>query len=150
MGNRTTAWCVAASIACGGCVTGTAHRLPLAGNPLREQAMACEADCRSHLKVSSSHGKYRESLTETESRPPPDRSAYAVCLDGCPGATAVDGASCPDLPTTDVICEKTYKANPGGIAGGAVAVSAVGALVVVLAAIATLPPLVLLVLLLSA
>jgi hypothetical protein len=53
-----------------------------------------------------------------------DRAPYAACLDSCPGATAIDGASCPEPSTPGVVCEETHKPNAGGIAGGALAVAA--------------------------
>jgi hypothetical protein len=102
-----------------GCVTSTAHRLRLDGNPLRQQAEACEARC----------GRLAE----------PDGDGYARCLDSCPGATAVDGASCPDPPVPDEVCVTSSKANPGGIAGGTVAVASGVTVVLVVVGLASLP-----------
>ena len=113
--------------ATGGCVTSTAHRLPLVNNPARAEAVACEARCRA-LLVAHPLACTRED-TELEVRCVKDeyvdRDPYARCLDGCPGATAIDGANCPDPPQPGVVCEGTVKANPGGIIGGAVGVVAV-------------------------
>jgi hypothetical protein len=90
-----------------------------------------------------------ESLGCSETQPPPapDESEYARCLDGCPGATAIDGASCPDPPEEGEVCVKTYKANVGGIAGGTAAVVGGATAVAALALVASLPAWVLLVLL---
>jgi hypothetical protein len=122
-----------------GCTTGTAHRLPLAGNPLRAQASACEAACRRQLR--SAGAPCRDTIACEEDRPaaPPDESSYARCLDSCPGATAIDGASCQVPPEEGVICVETSRANPGGIAGGTVAVASGVTVVLVIAAIASLP-----------
>jgi len=131
-----------------GCATGTAHRLPIASNPLRAQARHCEAACRSLLRpakpVSCS-----ESFSCNETPPPtaPDESEYARCLDGCPGATAIDGASCPDPPEEGVVCVKTYKANVGGIVGGTAAVVGGATAVAAIALVVSLPAWVFLVLL---
>ena len=127
-----------------GCVTGTAHRLPLAGNPLAQQAASCEATCRLKLepvstqKCLSYSGSYNPADDNCSFHPEPDRSAYAACLDNCPGAMVTDGASCPDPPIPGMICEKTYKANPGGIAGGVAATAGIGLTIVVVASVAAL------------
>jgi hypothetical protein len=70
---------------------------------------------------------------------PPPSGDYAECLDRCPGASAIDGASCPDPPVPDEVCVKTYKANPGGIAGGTVAVASGVTVVLLIAALGSLP-----------
>jgi hypothetical protein len=128
MRGRPGVWILAALIAAGGCATSTAHRVALTGNPLREQAIACEATCRTRQ---------------------PDQGDYARCLDTCPGASAIDDASCPQPPTPDVICVKTYKPNPGGIAGGTIAVITGATAVLAVAALASLPAWVVLFILLS-
>lgn len=132
-----------AIVAASGCVTGTAHQLTLAGNPLREQASACEVACRRQLRPASPASPLpcQDAFTCGEARPsvPPDDGDYARCLDSCPGATVIDGASCPDPPREGVICVKTNKANPGAIAGGTVAVASGVAAVTVIVAVASLP-----------
>src|SRR5579862_962012 len=124
-----------AAVATGGCVTSTAHRLPLVNNPARAEALACEARCRA-LLVAPPMACTRED-TELEGRcvkdESVDRDPYAKCLDGCPGATAIDGDRCPEPPQPGVVCEGTVKANPGGIVGGAVGVVAVVAVMVAFA-----------------
>lgn len=105
-------------------MTGTAHMLPIAGNPLREEAAACEVSCRRLIRPATAAA---------------DDSDYARCLDRCPGATAIDGESCPDPPLPGVICEKTYKPNAGGIVGGTVAVASGVTAALLIAAIASLP-----------
>ncbi len=122
-----------------GCVTGTAHMLPVAGNPLRAQAEACELTCQKLLGPTpkSTLCQQQRMGGETSCAPtPPDRDSYASCLDSCPGARSIDAASCPDPPLPGVICEKTYRANLGGIIGGTVAVAAVAVLVVLLHSLA--------------
>ncbi len=129
-----------------GCVTGTAHMLPLAGNPLRAQAEACELACHKLLVpppkpvACGSEMAPRTSCLE----PSPDRSGYARCLDGCPGARALDGSSCPDPPLPGLVCEETSRANAGGIIGGTIAVGAIVLLVGVVVAIASLPAIIVL------
>jgi hypothetical protein len=119
----TVAVAVLASL---GCVTSTAHRLPIVNNPLRAEAEDCEARCHALLRPVSACGPG----TDLEAPCDPaaryvDRDPYAKCLDSCPGATAIDGASCSDHPSPDDVCEQTHKANAGGIAGGVVAVAAI-------------------------
>lgn len=123
-----------------GCVTGTAHRLPLAGNPLAQQAVSCEAACRRQLKPVSTQKCVDDPPLYGDCSPggEPDRSGYAACLDNCPGAMVTDGASCPDPPIPGLICEKTYKANPGGIAGGVAATAGIGLTIAVIASVAAL------------
>ena len=87
---------VTLSLAAGGCTTTTAHRLPFADNPLREQALACEAKCRS-LATPSSSG----------------RDQYAACIDGCPGAVVTNATICPVPPVPDVICVVTQRSRGG-------------------------------------
>jgi hypothetical protein len=120
-----------------GCVTGTAHMLPVAGNPLRAQAEACELACHQKLGPPTSTacvGAMRAS--DDCSQTSQDRDSYARCLDSCPGARAIDGNSCPDPPLPGGICEMTSRANVGGMIGGTVAVVAVLALVLLLHAVA--------------
>jgi hypothetical protein len=127
-----------------GCVTGTAHMLPLAGNPQRAQAEACELACHKLLAppteqvACGSEMVPRPGCLESS----PDRSDYARCLDGCPGARAVDGSSCPDPPLPGLVCEETSRANTGAIIGGTIVVGAILLLVGVVVAIASLPPLI--------
>ena len=83
------------SLAAGGCTTTTAHRLPFADNPLREQALACEAKCRP-LATPSSSG----------------RDQYAGCIDGCPGAVVTNATICP-APVPGVICVETQRSRSG-------------------------------------
>ena len=132
----------------GGCATGTAHRLPIASNPLRREASHCEVACRSLIRPATSVA-CSESFSCNEARPPapPDESEYARCLDGCPGATAIDGASCPDPAEEGVVCVKTYKANVGGIVGGTAAVVGGAVAIAGIALAASLPAWFLLVLL---
>jgi hypothetical protein len=123
-----------------GCVTSTAHMLPVAGNSLPQQAEACELACHSLLvppPASPNCGSMVAPGTSCEP-PPPDRSAYARCLDGCPGARAVDGSSCPDPPRTGLVCAETHRRNTVGIIGGAVALGA-AVLLVVLVSILSMP-----------
>jgi len=102
---------VAAALSQAGCAITTAHRLSLDNNPLRQKAEMCEADCHAELD-----------------RWPPNRLAYARCLDSCPGATAIDGGSCADQPaTSDAFCEETTRPNPSSIAAGTIAAVVVGA-----------------------
>jgi hypothetical protein len=104
------------------CMTITAHRLPLSGNPLRAEAEACERRCRSLLVETSACGPGTTLETSCDATARyVDREPYAVCLDSCPGASAVDGTSCPASAGPGVLCEETSKANSGGIAGGVVA-----------------------------
>jgi hypothetical protein len=114
---------IAVVFAATGCATGTAHRLPLAGNPLGDQARACESACRRLIRPVSAPTTCGNVFSCDEGRPlaPPDDGDYGRCLDSCPGATAVDGASCPDPPEEGVVCVKTYRANAAGIAAGSVA-----------------------------
>jgi hypothetical protein len=123
-----------------GCVTGTAHMLPVAGNPLRAQAEACELKCH-ELLGPPTRTTCPDALGATVHCAPPaeDRDRYAHCIDSCPGARAVDGDSCPEPPLAGVICENTYRANVGGIIGGTVAVVAIVLLVGVIAVIASSP-----------
>lgn len=85
---------VTLSLAAGGCTTTTAHRLPFADNPLREQALACEAKCRP-LATPSSSG----------------RDQYAACIDGCPGAVVTNATICPAPPVPGVICVETQRSR---------------------------------------
>ena len=125
------------ALASGACSTTTAHRLPLSSNPLRAEAEACERRCRSLLVPVSAcwPGTTLESPCDSTARYV-DREPYAVCLDSCPGASAVDGTSCPASAGAGVLCEETSKANPGGVAGGVVA--AVGIVLGLLVASAAL------------
>src|SRR6185369_15626715 len=113
-GSRVTVMLVVAlavALSQAGCAITTAHRLSLDGNPLRAKAEMFEADCHAELD-----------------RWPPNRLAYARCLDSCPGATAIDGGSCANQPaTSDAFCEETTRPNPSGIAGGTVAAVVGGA-----------------------
>jgi len=124
-----------------GCVTGTAHMLPVAGNPLRAEAEACERACHKLLEPPPKQimcGSVVEPGTGCTLQPSADRSGYARCLDGCPGARVLDGSSCPDPPLPGVACEETHKANAGGIIGGTVAVGALVLVVTVIVAFAGL------------
>ncbi len=106
-----------------GCEITTAHRLPLAYNPLRKQAEDCETECRANNLLNQQ---------------PENRRGYAGCLDSCPGATATDGSRCPDPPTTGLLCEETTRPNPSAIGAGTVAAIAVGAVIFILWSFATL------------
>src|SRR4051794_20907225 len=129
-----------------GCVTSTAHMLPVAGNPLQAQAQACELACHRLLVPPPKPADCERSagLRTNCIQAYPDRSGYARCLDTCPGARAIDGSSCPDPPLPGVACEETHRANAGGIIGGAVGVGAITLLLVVVVAIASLPVIILL------
>jgi hypothetical protein len=115
MPGRTIAAALTVSLIAAGCTTTTAHRLVLIDNPLRQQAVACEAKCRAE-SADGSAGTDR----------------YAACLDNCPGARAVDGASCPQ-PDPGAFCVETTKANAGGIVGGTLAVVGIALAVVSIA-----------------
>jgi len=131
----TVAVVVVASL---GCVTSTAHRLPIASNPLRAEAETCEQRCRSLLVPVSVCGAGMD--LETPCDPAAryvDRDPYAQCLDSCPGATAVDGASCPRPPAAGVVCEETRKANAGGVAGGAIAAVAIVVSIILVSAVSS-------------
>ena len=114
MPRRTIAAALTVSLVAAGCVTTTAHRLVLTDNPLRDQAVACEAKCRGSFV---------------------DSDRYAACLDDCPGARATDGASCPH-PDPGAFCVETTKANAGGIVGGVVAVVAIALAIAALSLLA--------------
>jgi hypothetical protein len=121
-----------------GCSTTTAHRLPLASNPLRDEAETCERHCRSLLVPVSVCGPGEAVETPCDSAARyVDRDRYAACLDSCPGATAVDGASCPAPPAPGAVCEETRKANAGGIAGGVIAAAAIVISIVLVSAISS-------------
>ena len=117
--------------------------LPLAGNPQRAQAEACELACHKLLVpplgpvACGSEMVPRAGCLEPSS----DRSGYARCLDGCPGARAVDGSSCPEPPLPGLVCEETSRANADRIIGGVIVVGALLLLVGAVVAIASLPPL---------
>jgi len=85
------------SLAAGGCTTTTAHRLPFADNPLREQALACEAGCRPLATPNSSNWEQ-----------------YAACIDGCPGAVVTNATTCPVPPVPGVTCFETHRSRGGG------------------------------------
>ena len=112
MPGRTIIAALTVSLIATGCTTTTAHRLVLIDNPLRQQAVACEAKCRADSAAGS--------------------DPYAACLDNCPGARAVDGAACPQ-PDPGAVCVETTKANAGGIVGGTVAVIGIALAVVSIA-----------------
>jgi hypothetical protein len=124
-------WAVVA--AASGCVTTTAHSLPIASNPLRAEAETCELRCRSLIVPASGCG----AGADLQARCSPsaryvDRSSYAACLDACPGAAAVEGQSCPMSPAPGVVCAETHKANKGAFAAAALTV--IGFVVLVYAA----------------
>lgn len=125
-----------------GCTTTTAHRLVVIDNPLRDQALACEASCRQAATWSSvcpPSGGHPCHATGV------DPHKYATCIDGCPGARATDGASCP-TPDPGAFCVETTKANAGGIIGGVLAGAALGLVilvVIVLGELASAPILIL-------
>ena len=123
MWGRTIAATLTVSLVAAGCTTTTTHRLVVLDNPLREQAIACEAKCRAAAGSAAKAecppfggGRCDDSPGGVAD---PDR--YAACLDACPGTTAVDGASCPH-PDPGAFCVETTKANAGGIIGGTFAV----------------------------
>jgi hypothetical protein len=124
---------VAAITAHAGCSTVTAHRLPIASNPLREEASRCEVSCRRFIRPGSAPLSCADSYGCNQARPArPDQSEYGRCLDSCPGATAIDGDSCPDVPEEGVVCVKTSKPSVGTIVGVSVAIGyvVVGTIVV--------------------
>jgi len=103
---RLAAIVLTLSVAAGGCSTTTAHRLPFADNPRREQALACEAQCRPLAARGLSGHKQ-----------------YAECIDRCPGAVATE-SDCP-APVPGVICVETHAGNFWGllVVAGAVVLS---------------------------
>ena len=115
--------CLIVALAGSGCVTSTAHKLPLAGNPLREYAVACEAACNHLLPPAPPPpAPCHDIFTCDEDRGPRvDARAYAQCIDACPGVRVIDDDACPNPPIDGLVCVSTEKANPGGIAGGVVA-----------------------------
>jgi hypothetical protein len=124
--------------AAAGCSTTTAHRLPIASNPLRAEAETCERRCRSLLVPARVCGPGMDLETPCDpSARYVDRAPYAACLDACPGATAIDGQSCPEAPAPGVVCEETRKANAGGIAGGAIAAVTIVLSIVVISALSS-------------
>jgi hypothetical protein len=128
MGFKLRAMALALSLG-SGCVTTTAHRLVLAGNPLREQAIACEKKCqplREPVREPCEQAFGGEHCTQSAGSP----GDYAACLDNCPGVRVKDDDSCPDPPGPDVICVETTSANAGAIVGG---LGATATVVVVLA-----------------
>jgi hypothetical protein len=128
--------CLMVALAGSGCVTSTAHKLPLAENPLREHAVACEAACHHLLPPAPPPlAPCHDIFTCDEDRGPRvDARAYARCIDACPGVRVIDDDACPDPPIDGLVCVSTEKANLGGIAGGVVA--GVSALLVVSALLA--------------
>lgn len=98
------------SLTAAACSTTTAHRVPLAGNPLEEDAAACVEECR---------------LQRT-------RAAYAACLDDCPGATAIAGRRCAPEPVAAAVCVETSetdgRATALGVGMGAVGLTLAGTL----------------------
>lgn len=142
MTGRAIAATVTLLLFAAGCTTTTAHRLVVIDNPLRDQALACEASCRQAATWSSD-------CSRSGGRPCQgtgvDPGKYATCLDGCPGARATDGGSCP-TPDPGAFCVETSKANAGGIIGGVlagVAVTLLVLVVIVLGEIASAPILIL-------
>jgi hypothetical protein len=123
---RTRVTVLVGLVASMGCATTTAHRVRLDGNPLRAEAEACERRCAGLLvPVRASCDPSPDDLGRAcQPYDIVDRAPYATCLDSCPGATAIDGASCPD-PAADGFCAETRKANPGAIVGGTVAAATV-------------------------
>ncbi|HMF43451.1 MAG TPA: hypothetical protein VKQ32_22415 [Polyangia bacterium] len=143
MTGRAIAATVTVILFSAGCTTTTAHRLVLIDNPLRDQAIACEASCRQAATWKrddcSPFGGEQCHATGV------DPHKYATCLDNCPGARATDGGSCP-TPDPGAVCVETNKANAGGIIGGVLAGVGIGLLilvVVVLGEIASAPILIL-------
>lgn len=117
------AFLVAAVTAQVGCSTVTAHRLPIASNPLRKEASRCEVSCRRFIHPGPAPLSCADSYGCNESRSaPPDKSEYGRCLNSCPGATAIDGGSCPEVPEEGVVCVKTSRPNVGTIVGVSVAI----------------------------
>ena len=137
MTSRLTALTLALSLATGGCVT-TTHKLVLTGNPLRDQAIACEKECRWFRMPAARRCEQQtfgsESCTQFQSE-----DEYAQCLDTCPGALAIDGGSCPSPAQSGVICVETARANRAAIGGGVFGVGGTVAGVVIVSAIASCP-----------
>jgi hypothetical protein len=128
---------LALSLATGGCFTTRAHQLVLSGNPLRDQAIACERECR-WLQVPA--GKpCEQTFAGASCREPDAKDRYAECLDTCPGAGFKDGGSCPRPAAPGVICVETTQANPGPLAGGVLGVGGVVAGILITSAIVTSP-----------
>src|SRR5262245_7500773 len=137
MTSRLTAITLALSLATGGCVTTTAHKLVLNDNPLREQAIACEKECRWFRMPAVRRCEQRfdgESCTQFQSE-----DAYAECLDACPGAVFRDGDSCSRPAEPGVICVETERANRAGIGAGVFGVGGTAAAVIIVSAIASSP-----------
>ena len=137
MTGRAIAATVTVILFSAGCVTTTAHRLVLIDNPLRDQAIACEASCRQRATVKSDCTPFGGEPCSGKVDP----GKYGDCLDTCPGTRATDGTSCP-TPDPGAVCVETSKANAGGIIGGViagVAVTLLVAVIVVLGEIASAP-----------
>jgi hypothetical protein len=94
-----------------GCSTTTTHRVPLAGNPLEQDALACVEQCRVRRPL----------------------AAYAACLDGCPGARSLVNDSCAKESAEVAVCVETSEVDDRrtalGLFAGVTTVVAVGALV---------------------
>ena len=120
-----------AFLATASCTITTAHKVALAGNPLRKEAIACEVGCRPYLPAAQPAVNCRRSADSMwEYCPPvqePDLGPYAACLDHCPGATSIQGDTCPDPPHPDLICATTSRADKAMVALG------VGGMVIVVA-----------------
>jgi hypothetical protein len=115
--------CLIVALAGAGCVTSTAHKLPLAGNPLRDYAVACEAACHHLLPPAPPPAPCHDNVFTCDDRGRRvDARAYAQCIDACPGVRVLDDDACPNPPIDGLVCVSTDKANVGGIAGGVVAV----------------------------
>ena len=129
---RLIAVTLALSVGAAGCVTTTAHSLLLTGNPLRDQAIACEQSCQKlRAPVQAPCDQMTGHVGCTVPRAGSEQD-YASCLDNCPGARATDGSSCPDPPESGVICVETSRANAGAIAGGVGATAGLVLIIVIL------------------
>lgn len=129
---RLIALTLAVAAAAGGCVTTTTHRLVLADNPHRAEAIACEKECR-WFRAPDRGPCEITFASETCGHPGGSEDQYAACLDTCPGAATRESASCPDQPTPDDICLETSGVNAAALAGGGVAAGIVVTIAAILA-----------------
>ena len=115
MANRWRVVLALALLGLTGCVTYTAHQLPILSNPLREEAADCEAACQA---------------SDTS----PGRVGYALCLDHCPGARVSVGYMCPNPKRPGEVCAQTAKTNNGAVAAGVVGGILLGLIVLLVVA----------------
>jgi len=81
------------ALALTGCTTTTRYRVPLAQNPMRTEALACERTCQEHE----------------------EQREYLSCLETCPGVTIVPGTcSGPENRGPEAICREDSRLSDGG------------------------------------